>query len=202
MVNENTTNQSLIFGDFDKDGTPNVDDKYPFDKTRTDRVQEVSLSDELTKIKRHNLEFKSLLKKIKRRYGSRFKIRYRIKGTYSTIGKLRRQHIGKIKDILGVMVLCKNKEEIDNVARDIRSHYHVISDQDYYGYGKRGNKYYKARHVTVSINHKPVELQLKTSGHYALHLKTHPIYKKYGKIPKNQYQELLRTSKEIERREG
>lgn len=200
-IPKDTNHRTFVFGDFDKDGTANIDDSHPCDPSRKEMVQEVALSDELRQIREHNLKFLRFLKNVKNRYGSNHKIKYRIKGTHSTIGKLRRKCIDNIKDILGVTILCKNKEEIDHIAYNIKQNYSVESDKDYYGNSKSGNAYYKARHIIVRINGNPVEIQLKTKPHYALHLKTHPIYKKYGKIPPHKYRELIRKSREIERRE-
>jgi ppGpp synthetase/RelA/SpoT-type nucleotidyltranferase len=200
-ISKKTRYKSYVFGDFDKDGVPNIDDKYPADPKKKDTVQEVMLSDELKKIREHNLNYKNLLKVVKKRYGKGRKIKFRIKGTHSTIGKLRRKHIHQVQDILGITILCKNKKEIKRIAQDIHRNFYVISDKNYYVKSKRGNKYYKARHLIVRIRGKPAEIQLKTKKHYQLHQSTHPIYKKYGKIPSKKYKKLLRLSKRIEREE-
>lgn len=198
---KNVTYNEYVHGDFDGDGIRNIDDKYPFDKKRSEQVQEVSLSDELRAIRSHNLQFRKFVKFIKNKFKGR-KIEYRIKGTHSTIGKLRRKYLNNLQDIIGIKILCKDQADIKSLAERIKSEYFVISDQDYYNDGKEGNKYYKARHITVRIHGKPVEIQLKTKGHSELHLRTHPLYKKYGTIPPNKYRKLLQASREITEREG
>jgi len=199
-ISKKTQNRSLIFGDFDKDRVPNIDDKYPFNKKKKGKVQDVMLSTELREIKKHNLKFKKLLQKIKKKYGRKYIIKHRIKGTHSTIGKLRRKYMHHIEDILGVTIICKDKDEIDKVAKDLKKNFKTIKDQDYYKISKAGNEYYKARHITILLNKSPVEIQLKTMGHHEFHERTHPTYKKYRKIPEKKLKKLKKEAERITNR--
>lgn len=203
MEKKEISYNQYVHGDFDKDGTPNIDDKKPFDAKDDRQVSEVSLSDELKKIDKNNQSYKDFVISVKKRFPRR-KVQYRIKNPHSTIGKLRRKFLHKVEDIAGMRIICKSEKDINQVASQLHRMYKVISDQNYYDPTQRkvGNKYYMARHITISIRDHPIEIQLKTKAHSALHDKTHPLYKQYGKLPRSDYMRLLHQAEKIRRMEG
>jgi len=204
MVNlsKNIANKEFIFGDFDKDGTPNIDDKKPFNPKNNLYSQEVSLADELNKIKRHNREYKQFIDKVINHYKKRYKVTYRIKRTNSTIGKLRRKFIGEIYDIGAVTIIGKDYRNLLKIKNDISRHFRVIRYKNYYKTGKEGDAYYNAIHLVVRVSSTPIEIQLKTKGNYLLHRKTHPLYKTYKKPSKKEYARLLEKAKKISAKES
>lgn len=170
--------RSYIFGDFDKDGIPNADDKRPFDPKVAVPQQEVMLTDELRKIRKNNLGYKKSVDAAQNVWGGS----YRIKGTHSTIGKLRRLFLGNgLDDIASLTVTAKNHKQVEDKVRKIKSYYgsKVKKHNDYYANPLGG--YYMAHHLKVDIDGRLVELQVKTEAEKRFHQSTHDLYKTYKK---------------------
>lgn len=200
---KNTSYNQFMFGDFDKDGIPNADDKYPFNKGKSQPAQEVSLTQQLKDIKKNNDSYIHPIVKFIEKYNNRYNISYRIKGTHSTISKLKRTYLKDISDLGAVRIIAKNRDDLKRIAQDIKQNYKITKEKDYYSSAiQQGHEYYKAIHLTILLDNKPVEIQLKTTGHNKLHLRTHPIYKTYRKIPESVRQRLINESNKITRREG
>lgn len=197
------TNRSYIFGDFDKDKTPNIDDKKPFDPKEKGIAQEVMLSEQLRDINRHNekfrdptIELKHELKKLN------FRVEYRIKRTHSTIGKLKKDYLSQITDISAIRVIVRKQSEIKYVADKIKSRFRVIKEHDYYHKSPKEHPYYKAIHLTIIYKNKPIEIQVKTRGHHEIHKETHAKYKTYHPLSPNLKKRLMRKSERVTRMEG
>jgi len=93
------TNRQYIHGDADGDGTPNIDDKKPFDKSKGGRVNpEVSLSNTFKYIEQKRRAAEKVAKPIAKKYG----MKYRIKGTYSIINKSVRSNPNVSGDMIGL----------------------------------------------------------------------------------------------------
>jgi len=170
-----TSNRQFIYGDFDKDGIINIDDKKPFDPEDGKPVMEVKLSDELRKMEAHSLKFTDSTKRVSKdleRLGH--PVKYRIKNVNSIINKLRRRHIEAIEDIGGCMVLVGDQEEAYEVGKYIESKYKIVAKDDYYAKPRAG---YEALHYTILIEELPVEIQVKTEEDYKKHLGWHKAYK-------------------------
>jgi len=108
LVNKNTTNKQYIHSDYDKDGVPNIDDKRPFDKSRSGSVNpEVSLSKTIRYVEQKRREAIKIAKPLAKRY----RMKYRIKDTYSTINKAVRTSPGITNDFIGLRKVTIKREE-------------------------------------------------------------------------------------------
>ena len=197
------TNRSYIFGDFDKDRTPNVDDKKPFDPKEKGTAQEVSLGEQLRDIQKHNEKFRDPALELKHKLQKmNFRVEYRIKGTHSTIGKLKKDYLGQITDIGAIRVIVRKQSEIKWVADTIKSRFRVIKEHDYYYKSPKEHPYYKAIHLTIIYNNKPVEIQVKTKGHHEIHKATHAKYKTYNPLSPALKKRLMKKSERVTKEEG
>ena len=176
IVMKNKKNRSFIFGDFDKDGIKNIDDKYPFNKKKKGQIEETSLARELKIIKKYAHKFvldtKIIAKDIKRKG---YTVKYRVKGTFSIVNKIRRKSLKEIRDIGGILILVNNKEEAFKAGEFVERNYNVIEKDDYFTEPK--DEFYRALHYTVMVNKLPFEIQIKTKKEFAIHLKAHKKYK-------------------------
>ena len=175
-----TTNRDYVFGDFDKDGTPNIDDVRPYDRAEAGQVEEIKLTDELEGIEKHRKPFIGSNKKIADTLESLgYEVLHRVKTPYSIVNKLRRKHIDKLWDIGGVMILTDSEAESYKVARFIEKKYQFIDKDDYYATPRPWeDDYYKALHYIVVVDDKPHEIQIKTRQDYKKHIEWHTTYKK------------------------
>ena len=170
------TQKKYVFGDFDKDGIRNIDDKYPFSKKGKTRYSEVNLSSELKTIRRKALSYKDETREVKNFFVRKgYKTKSRIKGTRSIINKLRRKYLIKLEDIGGVLVFVRDESEARHVGSSIAKNFKVIDIDDYYRKGKGGYK--KALHYTVMVRNVPVEIQIKSQEAFKEHTQMHTQYK-------------------------
>jgi len=197
---QNTTHRSFVFGDFDKDKTPNLDDKYPFNPEKKEQVEEVMLTDELREINKHNVSHKGAAFRLIEKYKNSHKVIYRIKAKASTIGKLRRKFIDKVLDVAAITIIAKSPDDIKHLRDDVKRSFKVIKENDFYASPAKEHRYYKAIHLTVILDGKPVEVQIKTKGHQALHKESHSKYKQYKPLPRSVHDRYVRRSNEIERK--
>ena len=173
---KNVTSRSYIYGDFDKDGTPNIDDKRPYDATEKGTIEEILISDELKNIEGYREPFKDTTEEIAKdleRQG--YEIKHRVKTPYSIINKLRRKYLGKIEDIGGCLILIESKREAKKAGKYLERKYKILDKDDYYAKPKQG---YEALHYTILFEGKPHEIQVKTRKDYKKHLSWHKAYKK------------------------
>ena len=195
--------RSYIFGDFDKDKTPNADDKKPFDQKEKSTVQEVSITEQLKDIQKHNEKFRDPVIELKHKLQKmNLRVEYRIKRTHSTIGKLKKDYLGQITDIGAVRVIVRKQSEIKYVADTIKRKFSVIKEHDYYYKSPKEHPYYRAIHLTIIYNGKPIEIQVKTRGHDKIHKKTHTKYKTYHPLSPTLKKKLMRESDRVTRIEG
>lgn len=197
------TNRSYIFGDFDKDKTPNADDKKPFDSKVKETAQEVSLTEQLRDINKHNEKFRDPIIELKHKLQKlNFRVEYRIKRTHSTIGKLKKDYLSQITDIGAIKIIVRKQSEIKYVADKIKSMFRVIKEHDYYHKSPKEHPYYKAIHLTIIYKNKPAEIQVKTKGHNEIHKETHTRYKTYHPLPPSLKKRLMRRSERVTKMEG
>jgi (p)ppGpp synthase/HD superfamily hydrolase len=183
------TNRNWLFGDFDKDGVPNIDDKYPLDPSKKSRTTEILLSEEIKKIKENNKKYIPIVKRIAKEEGGS----YRIKHEYSTINKLRRKHLRDIDDLGGVCIKTKDERSLNEKVAEIRKKYKVIDYDNYYKKPKYG--YYYAHHFVIKTPEgKNVEIQLKTNRHSKIHLKSHEAYKRGTKTEEERYKKMAKEA--------
>ena len=105
--------------------------------------------------------------------------------------------MGNLLDVGAIRVIVKNQAEIKHVADKIKSRFRVIKEHDYYAKLFSDHPYYKAIHLTIIHKSKPVEIQIKTSGHNKIHKRTHAQYKTYHPLPSGLKKRLVRESEQI-----
>ena len=191
--------KEFLFGDFDRDGVKNVDDPYPFDKSRKryvntkgfwnraqygDPMREVLLSRELRAIERDN---NSVARAYKPFFKANPQVFYRVKTVPSTIKKLRGRFGSEIKDKVAGTYLTENRSQAKKVFNQFKRDYAFDSAEtdDYYRQPKGGS--YRAYHLGLINNNQPLELQIKSRKMYELALKQHLAYKKNAPLEKYRY---------------
>ena len=177
MVNKNISNRSFIYGDSDKDGVPNIDDKYPLKKGRNHQKDELLLTNELRLIRQRGLEHKKLLNKTTNQLrNDGYKVKGRIKGTTSTVNKLRRKYLYKIQDFAGVLIFVRNQDEAYETLDYLNRHFNIVEVENFYRVGHRTGTY-KAIHALIEEGGNYVEVQIKTPVEYEQAQKSHTQYK-------------------------
>jgi len=178
VVNKNTNSKQYIYGDADKDKTPNIDDQKPYDKNNKKTVGDFSLAKDFKDIEQEGRERKKPMNKIEKHYQKEgYETISRTKGLHSTLNKLKRKHIHRIRDLAGMTVFVKNEKEAHKVGRDIEKNYDVIEKDDYYE-NPRPDSNYKAIHYVVMKDGKPVEIHVQTKKQFEESQKTHGAYKR------------------------
>jgi len=189
-------NELFIHGDFDKDRVPNIDDVSPFDSTRSVMVEpSVSMSKEFKKVDKHRKSYNKLVDHVQKKTGAQL---VRVKGTFSTLGKLRRRHLHKVEDMGGVMVVVDKEKHVHKKANQVRKKFVVKSEDNYYKKSKAG---YYARHLTVLHKGKPIEVQIKTKRQKVIQDRMHKLYKE-GKTHTREYKKLKQKAREVRRLES
>lgn len=186
-INKNVSHRKWMFGDFDKDGVANIDDPKPldpkikkWDKPSPNKTSfgdnEVKLSNELKAIERHNNSYAPFLVQFMR--NNNVKIG-RVKSVPSTIKKLRERHIDKIKDLIGAMMVTKNRKEAFRRSRDIERRYRTDpKEKDDYYRNPLGDVHYGIHQgLLFGKNNKRMELQIKSKPMFEHDKKIHPYYK-------------------------
>ena len=155
-----------IFGDYDNDGILDADDPNPQTPGDAESIEEVQISDEISKlIDIHNKaitlenEFTNKLGNI-----SDGVIHSRSKTPFSIINKLIRKRLsGKmgITDMIGASITVKNEKEKNKIRNKIQNGIigKVIEEEDFYTQPQNG---YMAYHFIIEYKGQKIELQLKT----------------------------------------
>lgn len=191
IVSKNTTNYEYIHGDFDKDNVPNIDDKYPFDSTRTERVNpEVSLSKTFYYIEEKRKKALRYAKRLKKKTGA---TSARVKDAYSVINKVVRKNDYVTTDFIGLRFTVHGKRKKARALwNKFNKEYHVGKLDKNKEFGK-DNKYltnrgtkspYRAYHS--NIKYKPtkkqvygLEAQFRTEQYGILNDEAHKDYKEH-----------------------
>jgi len=193
-LNKNITNKEYVYGDIDGDGTPNVDDRYPLDPDRNERVNEVLISEELKKIEDQNETYREGAKKLADEEGGK----YRIKHPHSVVNKLRRKHHTSMKDLGAVRVIVADKPALDRRVKKIRAKYKddIIEEKNYYENPKGG--YYYAHHFIIKDKDgRPIELQVQTKRMSKFYLQAHEGYKREWDTNDKTKQKRIRRAKKL-----
>lgn len=179
VVNPKVTHKEFVYGDFDRDTVPNIDDKMPFNPKESSQVDELRLSDELKELEDYRETFTPILEDFAKENNVSL---YRVKTPISTINKLRRKHLASIQDIAGAVIIVKNRREMLKKSGELKKKYKVIADEDYYEINKNTKSPYFAHHLTLLYKGKPIEIQIKTPEQHKLHIKMHKAYKQEGRL--------------------
>jgi len=176
VVKKNTTNRQYIMGDADKDKTPNIDDQKPYDPKNKKQVADFSLKKDLVDIEKESQSHKKPMKKVEKHYQDEgYETTSRVKGLHSTLNKLKRKHLHRIRDMGGMTIFVKDEKEAHKVGRDVEKNYKVIEKDDYYK-DKRPSGY-KAIHYVVMEDGKPIEIHIQTKEQFERSQKTHKAFK-------------------------
>lgn len=106
-------------------------------------------------------------------------INSRIKEFNSAIDKYKRKgysNVEEIKDLIGIMIICKDKKQIYNITEEIKNKMKVIRIKDYIKKSKMG---YKSIHILVETKNEEIyEIQIKTKEMQIAQIVVHKyIYK-------------------------
>ena len=182
VVKKNTSNRQYIMGDADKDKTPNIDDQMPYDSKNKKQVADFSLKRDLQDIEKTAESHRKPLKKVEKRYQNQgYETISRVKGLHSTLNKLKRKHLHRVRDMGGMNIFVRDEKEAHKVGADIEKHYKVIEKDDYYKEPRESG--YRAIHYVVIQDGKPVEIHIQTKEQFRKSQVTHKSYKE-GKIDK------------------
>lgn len=207
-----TTHKQFVHRDFDKDKTPNIDDRRPFDPKQAQPVdRDTRYTKEIREIervrKRHLPHAKKLSKKLKKEFPEKkgYFVSVRRKSTPSIVNKMRRKTLkkNKIEDITGAIVVSKTKKGYHKSKRQARKlGYKIVKTEDFY---KRKKKpYYKATHHDIKLNGEHTgEIQLKTERQRRLHVTMHKGHKTgrdTGPFTKKEAIERARKYDELDKR--
>jgi ppGpp synthetase/RelA/SpoT-type nucleotidyltranferase len=177
-----------VYGDFDKDGTVNIDDANPLDAKKSGKVEQVELKDTFDKLLGVKAELDDIMydavDTLDEKAPSDADIYARTKTPYSILKKLVEKRMldreKGLTDMIGTTIAVKNQKELEQVRDDIDNGLlgKILDRDDYYKSPKAG---YKAYHYIVDYKGVPVEVQLKTKTQKKLHEASHDLYKK-GKL--------------------
>ena len=180
VVKRNTSNKQYLYGDFDRDKTPNLDDKEPMNPNVTEQVADFKMSKDFKDIEKTTLERRKSLLKVNKHFKAQgYETIYRTKSLYSTLNKLKRKHLPQIHDLGGMTIFIKNENEAYKAAEDVEHNYKVIEREDYYKNPKPSG--YKAIHYIIEEDGKPIEVKIQTKKDFYASQKTHKLWKE-GKI--------------------
>ena len=173
-----------VYGDFDKDGTVNIDDANPLDRTKSGKVEQVELRKTFDKLLSVKAELDDIMydavETLDDKAPKGADIYARTKTPYSILKKLVEKRMLDPKrgltDMIGTTIAVENQKELEQVRDEIDDGLlgKVLDRDDFY---KSPNAGYRAYHYIVEYKGVPVEVQLKTKNMKKLHEVSHDAYK-------------------------
>ena len=173
-----------VYGDFDNDGTVNIDDANPLDGTKKNKVEQVELKDTFDKLLGVKAELDNIMydavDTLDKKAPKDADIYARTKTPYSILKKLVEKRMldpeKGLTDMIGTTIAVDSQKELESVRDDIDGGLlgKVLDKDDYYKSPKAG---YRAYHYIVEYKGVPVEVQLKTKNMKKLHEVSHEAYK-------------------------
>jgi len=174
-----------IFGDYDGDGIPNIDDAHPLDPSKRGRVEPVSLEETFSNLLDLKKELdKTMYKsvdKLKKTSPKDADIYARTKTPFSIIKKLVDKRLKNptkgLTDLIGTTIAVEDYDDLVKVRDGIRKGElgEVVEEENMYANPQDG---YMAYHFIIKVNKIPVEVQLKTKRTKEVNELTHEPYKK------------------------
>ena len=188
IVNDGVTfdksKYKAVYGDFDNDGTVNIDDANPLDKTKSGQVEQVELRKTFDKLLGVKAELDEIMydavETLDEKAPEGADIYARTKTPYSILKKLVEKRMLDPKrgltDMIGTTIAVDNQKELEQVRDKIDEGLlgKVLDRDDFY---KTPNAGYRAYHYIVEYKGVPVEVQLKTKNMKKLHEVSHEAYK-------------------------
>lgn len=176
----------FLLDDFDKDGTANVDDKYPFDKNKTGFVEGSPLSESIInlidiKTKLDDTMYDAVDKIVK--FSPSSDVYARTKTPFSILNKLVKKRLldpnKGLTDLVGTTIAVDDYSELKKVQNKINNGELgvVLEEEDFY---ENPNDGYKAIHYILLVDGNQIEVQLKTKRAKEIGEITHKAYKKGG----------------------
>lgn len=190
-----------IFSDYDGDDIPTADDPDPMEPGNTESIEEVQLSDELRKIFDVQREYDQARQDVKGVLEDMpGQVESRTKTPYSIINKLRRKRIGGekgITDIAGTRLIVDTHEDLEMAVEKIENGAvgKVLEKDDHYK--SEGNPY-SAVHFIVSVDGKPVEIQVVTDRIHEIADAAHTPYKE-GHLNADRQRELTNMAERADK---
>lgn len=190
-----------IFRDLDGDDIPTADDPDPLTPGNTESIEEVQLSDELRKIFDVQREYDQARQDTKEALEDMpGTVQSRTKTPYSIINKLRRKRIGGekgITDIAGTRLIVENHDDLKMAVEKIESGAlgDVMEKEDHYQ--SEGNPY-SAVHFIISVDGKPVEVQVLTERIKKIAGAAHTPYKE-GNLNADRQRELTNMAERADK---
>jgi len=184
------SNIKFIHGDFDKDGIPNIDDKYPFLKEKNTPVnKEFYLSDTIRYLRNKRKTATPLSKQLKKKHRATSS---RVKDVYSTINKSVRRNPFVSNDFIGLRYekdvkrdSIKKKWNEFNKLNKIRKklvHAEYTGTDDKYKTNKNTPNQYRAYHSNFTVSNNSdkfgVEYQFRTKMYGILDDLMHEAWKR------------------------
>jgi len=173
-----------VFGDYDGDGVPNIDDKNPLDPTKKGKIEQVSAAKSFGSLLDLKAELDDVmydsLDILKKKSPKDADLYARTKTPYSIIKKLVDKRLMDPKkgltDLVGTTVAVSDYKDLQKVRKNISSGAlgEVIEEEDMYLKPKGG---YMAHHFIINVKGIPVEVQLKTKRMKNLNAISHEFYK-------------------------
>lgn len=173
-----------IYEDFDNDGTSNIDDANPLDKSKKGNVEQVELKETFSKLLKVKAELDSVMysaiDKLDEKAPKDADIYARTKTPYSILKKLVDKRMldpqKGLTDMIGTTIAVENQKELEQVRDDIDGGLlgKILDRDDFYENPKAG---YRAYHYIVEYNGYPIEVQLKTKNMKKLNEVSHEFYK-------------------------
>ena len=208
----NKKSYKAIYGDSDKDGVPDIDDKAPNNPKIKDTVEQVKLKEVFDKILKTKTEMKGKMKQtvsnLTEIAPSGSTIYARTKTPYSILNKLVNKKMYNMKpaqegdvegltDLVGTSIVVNNLDEIKSTRDklDAGKLGKVMERKDYYEKPKDG---YMAVHYIIESNNVPVEVQLKTKRQKQLNESSHNPYK-YQNLDSKRLLELSKLADRADR---
>lgn len=193
---KNTTHKEYVHGDFDKDGTPNIDDNKPFDKSDNSQVdKDIRFSDTLKHIDNQRDKAHIIGTHLQEKHGV---TGFRVKSTFSTLNKLVKKNPHLTNDFIGLRGVYPNRKVARNQFNKVKQTYSLKStfqNKKKSGNAEWGhdNKYqtlsrsknpYRAYHSNFKIGGYGVEIQQHTKPFNKMAGRVHRAYKQGKNLSK------------------
>jgi len=174
-----------VFGDFDKDGIVNIDDKFPTNKNKKEYVEDIQLAPIIEKVielkKKLDASMYSVVDELKSKSPKDANIYARTKTPYSIIKKLVDKRLLDPKkgltDLIGTTIAVDDYKELLALKMKIENGLlgKVVDIDDFYSNPNAG---YMAYHYIIETPEGyKVEVQLKTKRMKAINEIAHEFYK-------------------------